>query len=142
MFWKAQGASGISASSLVVYAGRGIQCTVGTHPHDGATAEQRSKAPDLSLGLCPAEIIDGGSGLFRGAELLAALTLDLGQTDDGFPGDVALVRQDRRDYIDGTGASLQGVPRLAVRLHAGEHIVYSGGGGIVVGLLSGQRRGG
>lgn len=59
------------------------------------------------------------------AKQFRAFARSLADAEGRFSLDVALVRKDRCNRVDGTGATLERQPRLAIGGHAGKHIVRS-----------------
>src|SRR6185503_4801219 len=100
---------------------------------------RRSEATHLGFGLGALEIVGGRSCLLGRAEHGAKPPGDLGEAQDRFRGDIAIVRQDRSDDVDGAGALIQGLPCLAIGLHAGKDVVSPGSGRIVVEFRRAQR---
>ena len=73
--------------------------------------------------------------LFGRAELPAKISPDLRHAQHGFRRDIAFIGHQRRDNVDRTGALLDRLPRLAVRLQAAENVFGTRRRRIIVDVL-------
>src|SRR5713226_9972519 len=101
-----------------------IECRSRVNPRSVSIfPENALETTDPGLGLRAPEIIGRRFRLFRRLEHGAEPTRHLRKAQNGFRCNIALIGQDLRDAVHRAGTLLQGMPRVAVRLHAREDVV-------------------
>ena len=107
-----------------------------------ASARCRSETPHFGFRLGAPQIVQRAIGLFGRAKLAAKIAPHLGHAQHGFGGDVAIIRQQRREDIDRAGALIDRLPGFAVGFHAAEHILHPRIRRIIVDVIGARGNGG